>query len=159
MRHTLSREQLVPAPRADVFAFFADAGNLQRLTPPALEFSILTPLPITMRPGTIIDYRLSLFRIPFRWRTVIEAFEPESRFVDVQAAGPYRAWRHTHELCDAPGGTLVRDRVEYELPLGPVGDLAHALFVRRQLDRIFDYRRRVIEDVFATSGQSAKRGR
>jgi len=156
MRHTLSREQLVPRPRAAVFAFFADAGNLERLTPAALNFSILTPLPITMRPGTIIDYRLSLFRIPFRWRTVIEAFEPESRFVDVQAAGPYKVWRHTHEFCDVSGGTLVRDRVEYELPLGQVGDLAHALFVRRQLDRIFDYRRSVIEGVFAPGLRSSR---
>ena len=149
MRHTLSREQLVPRPRAAVFAFFADAGNLERLTPAALNFSILTPLPITMRPGTIIDYRLSLFRIPFRWRTVIEAFEPESRFVDVQAAGPYKVWRHTHEFSDAPGGTLVLDHVEYEVPFGPLGEIARRLFVARQIRRIFDFRRVAIETAFA----------
>jgi len=149
MRYVLAREQLVPRPRPEVFAFFADAANLERLTPPTLKFSIRTPLPIAMRPGAEIDYRLSLFGIPFRWRTVIEAFEPESHFVDIQASGPYAVWRHHHEFVEAADGTLVRDRVEYELPLGPLGRLAHALLVRRQLDHIFDYRRQVIQQVFA----------
>jgi ligand-binding SRPBCC domain-containing protein len=149
MRYVLAREQTVPRPRPEVFGFFADAANLERLTPPTLKFSIRTSLPIAMRPGAIIDYRLSLFGLPFRWRTVIELFEPESRFMDSQAAGPYALWRHLHEFADAPGGTLIRDRVEYELPLGPIGRLAHALFVRRQLEHIFDYRRGIIEQVFA----------
>jgi ligand-binding SRPBCC domain-containing protein len=148
MRHVLAREQLVHRPRPEVFAFFADAANLERLTPAQLRFSILTPLPIAMRPGAVIDYRLSLLGVPFRWRTVIEAFEPESRFVDVQAAGPYASWRHLHEFVEVPGGTLVRDRVHYDLPLGALGDLTHALFVRRQLERIFDYRRRAIQQIF-----------
>ena len=149
MRHVLAREQLVPRPRPEVFAYFADAANLERLTPPNLKFSIQTSLPIAMRPGAVIDYRLSLFRFPFRWRTVIEVFEPGSRFIDVQANGPYALWRHLHEFIDAPGGTLIRDRVEYALPLGPLGQLAHALFVRRQLEQIFDFRRGIIEQVFA----------
>ncbi len=151
MPHVLTREQLVPRPRSEVFAFFADAANLERITPPQLRFSISTPQPIVMRPGAIIIYRLSLFGVPFKWRTVIEAFEPQARFVDVQAAGPYALWRHVHEFADVPGGTLIRDRVEYELPLGPLGKLAHALFVRRQLAQIFDYRRRVVEDLFGTA--------
>jgi ligand-binding SRPBCC domain-containing protein len=151
MRYVLKREQLVRRPRPEVFAFFADAANLQRLTPPTLRFSIRTPLPIVMRPGATIDYRLSLFGAPFRWRTVIEVFEPESRFVDVQASGPYALWRHLHEFAEVPGGTSIRDRVEYELPFGPLGTLAHALFVRRQLEHIFDYRRRIIDGVFASS--------
>jgi ligand-binding SRPBCC domain-containing protein len=149
MRHLLAREQLVPRPRPQVFAFFADAANLERLTPPTLRFSIRTSPPINMQTGATIDYRLSLFGVRFRWRTIIELFEPESRFVDVQAAGPYALWRHLHEFIEAPGGTRIRDCVEYELPLGPLGELAHALFVRRQLEHIFDYRRRVIEEVFA----------
>lgn len=149
MRYVLAREQLVPRPRPEVFAFFADAANLERLTPPNLRFSIQTSLPIAMRPGAIIEYRLSLFRFPFRWRTVIEVFEPGSRFIDVQANGPYALWRHLHEFVDVPGGTMLRDRVEYALPLGPLGELAHALFVRRQLEQIFDYRRSVIERDFA----------
>lgn len=150
MTYLLAREQRVPRPRPEVFAFFADAANLERLTPPTLRFSIRTPLPIAMRAGAVIDYRLSLFGVPFRWRTVIEKFEPESCFVDVQAAGPYALWRHTHEFADAPGGgTLIRDRIEYQLPLGPLGALAHRLLVRRQLGHIFDYRRRIIESALA----------
>jgi ligand-binding SRPBCC domain-containing protein len=98
-----------------------------------------------MRAGARIDYRLSLFGVPFGWRTVIEAWEPERRFVDVQEAGPYRRWHHTHTFEDAPGGTLVGDRVEYELPLGPLGEVARALFVERQIATIFEHRRAVIE--------------
>jgi ligand-binding SRPBCC domain-containing protein len=142
--HILERTQLVPRPRGEVFAFFADAHNLEALTPPRLRFRILTPAPIDMRPGALIDYRLSLFGVPFRWRTLIEAFEPEVRFVDVQLAGPYRRWRHEHTFEEAPGGTLVRDRVEYALPLGPLGELARRVLVRRQLDAIFDHRREAI---------------
>jgi ligand-binding SRPBCC domain-containing protein len=146
--HVLERTQLIPRPRPEVFAFFADAHNLERITPPTLHFRICTPSPIEMRAGTLIDYRLSLFGVPFRWRTLIEAFEPETRFVDVQLQGPYRRWHHAHAFEDAPGGTLMRDRVEYELPLGPLGGLAHALLVRRQLRAIFDHRREAIARLF-----------
>ena len=135
-----------------VFAFFADAANLEKLTPASLRFQIQSRPPIEMRPGAQIDYRISLFGLAFRWRTIIQAFEPEVRFVDVQAAGPYRYWRHTHEFTDAPGGTLVRDRVEYELPLGPLGEIARTLFVNRQLRQIFDFRRTAILKVFALEG-------
>jgi ligand-binding SRPBCC domain-containing protein len=148
MRHLLAREQVVPRPQAEVFAFFADAGNLARITPPSLRFRIKSPLPIEMREGAVIEYDLSVLGLPFGWRTVIERFEPPARFVDVQARGPYRLWRHTHEIEAIPGGTRVVDRVEYELPFGPVGDLVHRLFVARQLRRIFDYRRRVIAEMF-----------
>ena len=146
--HVLERVQLVPRPRREVFAFFADAHNLERITPPTLRFRILTPDPIELRAGALIDYRLSLFGVPFGWRTLIEVFEPDVRFVDVQLAGPYRRWHHTHLFEDAPGGTLMRDRVEYQLPLGPLGDLAHAVLVRRQLAAIFDHRREVIARLF-----------
>jgi ligand-binding SRPBCC domain-containing protein len=145
VKHLLERQQLVSRPRSEVFAFFADAGNLERLTPTSLRFQIRSPLPIEMRAGAQIDYEIALFGVPFRWRTIIESFEPESRFVDIQARGPYRFWRHTHEFVDAVGGTWVRDRVEFELPLGPLGEIARALFVTRQLRQIFDFRRTAIE--------------
>ena len=143
------REQFVPHPRPSVFAFFADAANLEKLTPASLRFKILTPPPLVIGAGTVIDYELALFGIPFRWRTLIEHFEPENRFVDIQAKGPYRTWRHTHEFVDAPGGTILRDRVEYELPMGPLGNIARALFVERQLRHIFDFRREVVARLFA----------
>ena len=149
MRHLLEQEQLVRRARGEVFAFFADAANLERITPDSLRFEIRSPQPIAMRAGAIIDYQLSLFGLTFRWRTLIESFDPDSGFVDVQTKGPYRSWRHTHRFSDVPGGTLVRDRVEYELPLGPLGEIARRLFVDKQLRRIFDFRRAAIEKAFA----------
>jgi len=147
--HVLEQEQIVGKPRSAVFAFFAEPENLERITPPELSFHILTERPIAMREGALIDYQLRLMGIPFTWRTLIEVYEPESRFVDVQLKGPYALWRHTHTFEDAGGKTLMKDRVEYALPLGPLGGFAHALFVRRQLRTIFEHRRRIVDDLFA----------
>jgi ligand-binding SRPBCC domain-containing protein len=139
--HVLERRQLVRRPRPEVFAFFGDARNLEAITPDFLRFRIATAEPIAMATGTLIEYRLSLYGVPFGWQTRIEAWEPDRRFVDVQLRGPYRRWRHAHEFLEVPEGTLMLDRVEYALPLGPLGSLAHALLVRRALDAIFDHRR------------------
>jgi ligand-binding SRPBCC domain-containing protein len=149
MKHLFEQEQLIRRTRSEVFAFFADPANLERITPASLHFVICSPQPIAMRADATIDYQLSLFGLKFQWRTLIESFDPESGFVDVQMKGPYRSWRHSHTFSDAPGGTLVRDRVEYELPFGPLGELARRLFVARQLRRIFDFRRAAIETAFA----------
>lgn len=146
--YTIERTQRLPVRRRELFPFFAEAANLERLTPPFLRFRIVTPPPIAMRAGTLIDYRIRLFGIPMTWRTRIEDFEPDVRFVDVQLQGPYRVWRHTHTFVEIPGGTEVRDRVEYALPFGPLGTLAHALVVRHTLKRIFDYRQCVMSDLF-----------
>ena len=141
MSHLLEREQLLPGSPEDVFEFFADAFNLEAITPPWLGFRVITPRPIAMGEGTLIEYRLRLHRVPVRWLTRIEVWEPPLRFVDVQLRGPYRAWHHTHSFEPAQGGgTLIRDVVRYALPLGPLGGLAHRAFVRRDLARIFDYR-------------------
>ena len=142
--HQLEREQHIERPLDEVFAFFADAANLEAITPPFLGFRILTPTPIHMEAGAQIDYALSLFGIPLRWRTRITAWEPGVRFVDEQESGPYRLWRHTHTFEEVKGGTLVRDHVEYKEPLGFLGAIAHVVFVRRTLDRIFDYRQQAI---------------
>lgn len=139
--HRLERAQIIPRWRSEVFAFFSDAFNLERITPPFLRFRILTPPPIRMAAGTVIEYRLRLFGAPIFWRTVIESWRPEESFVDSQIKGPYSLWRHTHSFEEnGPGQTLMRDTVEYALPFGPAGSLAHHLFVRRWLDGIFDYR-------------------
>jgi len=152
VRYVLERRQTVTRPRGEVFAFFADAANLERLTPGSMHFHILTPLPIAMRAGAVIDYRIALFGVPLRWRTLIEAFEPDDRFIDVQTSGPYAVWRHTHTFADAPGGgTIVSDHVEYALPFGPLGRAVHALFVRRQLRGIFDFRQKVIAGLFGAA--------
>jgi ligand-binding SRPBCC domain-containing protein len=144
----LERSQLVPRSRDEVFSFFEDATNLARITPPFLGFRILTPTPIPMGEGTLIDYRISIFGVPVKWRTRIESYDRGVRFVDTQLRGPYRLWRHTHEFEDARGGTAMLDRVEYAIGFGPIGSLARALFVRRMLDRIFDYRRDAVAQLF-----------
>ena len=143
--HRLEREQLLPGTPEEIFPFFADARNLEALTPSFLGFRILTPLPIEMREGALIDYSLSLFGVPMRWKTRISVWEPGVRFVDEQLSGPYALWRHTHSFERRGGGTLMRDVVEYREPFGPLGALAHHLFVARTVERIFDYRREAVD--------------
>jgi ligand-binding SRPBCC domain-containing protein len=142
--HVIEREQLVPRELPEVYEFFSRARNLEVLTPPFLSFSVLTPEPIEMRSGTLIDYRLRLHGLPMRWRTLIETWEPGQRFVDRQLRGPYKLWHHTHEFQAVDGGTIVADRVRYEIPLGPLGEIARTLFVRRDLDRVFAYRHQAV---------------
>ncbi len=153
--YVIEREQLIPRPLPEVFDFFCRAENLEVLTPGFLRFRILTPLPIEMRAGAIIEYTLRLWGIPVRWRTLIEAWEPGRRFVDVQLRGPYRSWRHTHAFEAVEGGTRMTDRVEYELPFGFLGALVHALLVGRSVARIFDYRRQRIGELMG--GESPRR--
>jgi ligand-binding SRPBCC domain-containing protein len=143
--HVLRREQRLPGPPGAVFGFFADAGNLEAITPAFLAFEIVTPRPIAMRAGTLIEYRLALHGLPVSWLTRIEEWEPDGthpRFVDMQLSGPYKLWHHTHEFApDGAGGTVMRDTVRYALPLGPLGEAAHRLLVARDLAAIFDHRR------------------
>ncbi len=140
--HSLRRCQRVELPIEEAFAFYGDARNLERITPPWLGFEVTTPAPIEMGVGTLIEYRLRLHRVPVRWRTRIEAWEPPRRFVDVQIRGPYSLWEHTHTFeQDGPAATVIEDRVRYAIPFGPLGDLANRLLVRRDLRQIFDYRR------------------
>lgn len=148
MTYRLHRVQWIPRPRSEVFEFFEDAGNLARITPPFLDFRILTPQPIRMAPGTLIDYRIRLFGIPLDWRTEIEEYERGVRFIDRQLRGPYRLWRHTHTFRDVAGGTVMTDTVDYEIGFGPFGRLAHAIMVERTLTKIFDYRADVIAGLF-----------
>ena len=138
--HTLVRELRLPGTPDEVFPFFADAGNLEAITPPWLSFRIVTPRPIEMRAGALIEYRLRLHGIPIRWLTTIADWEPGVRFVDTQIRGPYALWHHTHEFEADGDRTLMRDTVRYALAYGPLGTLAHRLFVGRDVQRIFDYR-------------------
>jgi ligand-binding SRPBCC domain-containing protein len=144
----LEAEQFVPQPIERVFAFFSDARNLERLTPPSLSFEILSKTPITMRAGALIDYRLRLHGLPLRWQSEIRAWEPPFRFVDFQTRGPYSLWHHEHLFEKQGDGTIVRDRVSYNL-LG--GLLIEPLFVRPDLKRIFSFRQEVLKQLFAAS--------
>ncbi len=144
--HLLEREQRVALVPEEAFGFYSDAFRLEAITPPWLRFRVVGRRPASIGAGTLIDYRLRLHGIPVRWRTRIEVWEPGRRFVDVQVSGPYRLWHHTHSFePDGRGGTVIRDVVRYALPLGPLGALAHALVVRRDLERIFDFRRDAVE--------------
>jgi ligand-binding SRPBCC domain-containing protein len=133
----LVREQALDLDIEAVFGFFADAHNLEWLTPTWLRFQVLSPAPLTLREGSIIDYRLRLHGLPVRWRSEIEDWRPPRRFVDLQVRGPYRFWRHTHTFERLGRGTLVRDEVEYAVPGGRV---VERWLVRPDLERIFDYR-------------------
>jgi len=148
-RHRLEQTQIIPRPLPEIFDFFADIRNLEELTPPFLNFRNLTPQPTELHPGFLIDHRLSLFGVPMKWRSEIEVFEPNIRFVDRQVIGPYKYWRHLHEFREIDGGTEVIDKVEYELPFGPLGALAHAIFVKNNLRQIFDHRQRRLAEIFS----------
>jgi ligand-binding SRPBCC domain-containing protein len=139
MIHTLHISMSLPLARDQVFAFFAEATNLQRITPPELGFQMVTPQPIHLREGTRIEYRLHLFRVPFAWQSEIQRWNPPEEFVDVQLHGPYKSWIHTHRFREEDGVTIIEDEVQYALPYWPVGELVYPL-VRLHLARIFRYR-------------------
>lgn len=141
---TLRRETVVPATLNETFAFFADAANLERLTPPWLNFAIRTAMPVEMGAGVEIDYRIRLYGIAIPWRSLIEAWEPGVRFVDRQIVGPYRWWRHEHRFEAAAGGTAVVDRVDYQ----PRAAWLAGALVSRDLERIFTFRQQMLQRLF-----------
>lgn len=152
--YELATWQWLPRPRPEVFAFFADANNLERITPAFLNFHVLTPSPIEMRAGALIDYRLRLRGLPLRWRSEITIWQPPRRFADVQRRGPYRQWEHTHTFEEADGGTMVHDCVLYRL-LGPdlVTRIIDSLLVAPDTRRIFEFRHQALEAGLNVSGQ------
>jgi len=138
-------ELWLPLPPERVFPFFADAENLDAITPPWLHFLIITPRPIEMRAGALIDYKLRVRGLPLRWRTLIKEWQPPHRFVDEQVRGPYRQWIHTHTFEPRSGGTLARDVVQYSVPFDFI---AHTLFVRRDIEKIFAFRQETLRKRF-----------
>jgi ligand-binding SRPBCC domain-containing protein len=156
--HTLRREQFIPRPIHEVFAFFADAHNLEEITPPWLGFRILSTSSETISEGTQIRYRLRLHGLPIHSITEIRRWNEPTRFVDVQRSGPYRMWHHTH-LFEAHGDqTKMIDVVRYILPLGILGRIVHALKVKADVRRIFDYRYKRITELFASVNSADKKG-
>lgn len=146
--HILEREQIIRHPREKVFKFFADAANLERITPPELNFHIITPQPINIEKGALIDYQLKLRGIPITWKTEITQWNPPHDFIDTALRSPYKQWIHLHTFEENERGeTIMKDIVRYRLPLEPLGDIAH-FYVKKELNYIFDYRYKVIEEIF-----------
>jgi ligand-binding SRPBCC domain-containing protein len=152
--YCLTCSMSVPVSLQEAFEFFEDPHNLARITPPWLNFRITTPGRIRMRKGTEIEYQIRWLGMPLNWKTVITEYEPPFFFVDVQAAGPYAHWHHRHDFKPSEYGALVFDRVDYALPLGPIGRLAHRLVVERQLQGIFAYRQKALAE-FLTGAATA----
>jgi len=138
-------ELWLPFPPGELFPFFADAANLDAITPRSLNFRVVTPPPVEMREGALIDYRLRVRGIPLRWRTRIDVWQPPHRFVDEQVRGPYRQWIHEHTFEARDDGTLARDLVRYGVPLD---FLVHRWFVRPEVERIFRYRSEALRKLF-----------
>ncbi|HEY5639770.1 MAG TPA: SRPBCC family protein [Dehalococcoidia bacterium] len=147
----LEREAIIPAPRDEVFPFFEDPRNLAKITPRSMGFTIREIDDLPIKPGFRIEYTIKWLGLPLKWVTLIEEYDPPRGFTDVQARGPYRSWRHSHSFEDLGDRTLMRDRVQYELPFGILGSAAHRLIVARQLERIFDHRARRIRRLFASA--------
>lgn len=148
MEELESIQTLAGARLPEVFAFFSDPGNLERITPPWLSFRIHGPAPSAISAGSRIEYRIRWLFLTLRWVTRITRWEPPFAFEDVQEKGPYARWVHTHRFRATERGVVIEDHVEYALPFGPLGRLVHALRVRRQLEGIFAYRREAIGRIF-----------
>ena len=145
--HILTRSLTFDLPREQVFEFFADAANLERITPPELKFHIITPHPFEIKKGTLIEYRLKLRGLPVKWKTIISVWNPPFEFVDEALKSPYKQWIHRHTFTGIEKNkTLVEDEVKYRLPFAPFGNLAH-WFVRRELNHIFDFRQKAVKEI------------
>jgi ligand-binding SRPBCC domain-containing protein len=138
----------VPIPIETAFEFFSKAENLDRITPPWLHFKILTPLPVEMGSGTLLDYRLKLHGIPIKWQTQIVEWNPPFRFVDLQLRGPYRKWVHTHTFAEKDNGTVIEDNVVYAVPGFILEPLINKYFVEPDIIRVFDYRQKQLKEIF-----------
>ncbi len=147
--YQILREQFLPIPVAEAWDFFSSPKNLATITPPELDFKILSELPNEIYEGMRIDYLVKpLLGIPVHWQTEIRDVDKRKFFTDVQLKGPYKVWEHTHTFLERKNGVLMRDEVNYQLPFGVMGKMAHALIVKKKLDRIFAFRKQKLDKIF-----------
>lgn len=155
--YELNLTQRIDAPLERVFDFFSKPENLAEITPSKLGFNILTPSPILMKKGTLIDYTIRLVGFRVRWRTLITFYDPPKKFIDEQIKGPYSFWHHTHTFKAINGGVEMKDIVRYVIPFGVLGRLLHFLWIKNDLKKIFDYRKQVINKVLVNNYDSNKK--
>ena len=146
--YILEKYQFISKPKSEVFNFFKSPENLEKITPENLNFKITTPLPIIMKEGTLIEYKIKLLGISVYWRTLINKYEPPNNFKDIQLNGPYDCWEHNHQFEECKNGTMMIDRVKYSIPFGIIGQFAHFIWVKKELKNIFNYRYKIIEQIF-----------
>jgi len=149
-RYTLHRKQFLPISIEEAWVFFSSPLNLSKITPPYMNFKIVSNFKKdeSIKEGTLIEYRISpIFKIPLKWITIISKAEAPYCFIDKQKKGPYSFWEHTHTFKEAPGGIVMTDEINYSLPFGKLGIIVHNLLVKRQLDRVFEYRKNILKDL------------
>lgn len=151
--YTLKRQQFIERPLREVFRFFEQPANLGKITPRSVGFHMLTPTPITMQSGTVLDYTIRVMGLPVRWTTLITEYDPPHRFCDVAIRGPYSFWHHTHTFAETDGGTMMTDEVRYALPFGILGRIVRKLWVKRQLNHIFDFRARQVAQLLGAAAE------
>ena len=148
--YSIKFEQTIDLPIDDVFNFFSKPENLSLITPPRLKFDIMTPSPIEMKEGQLIDYSLTImYFIKLRWRTLITNYKKPYQFIDQQIKGPYSLWHHTHTFKEENGGTLIKDEVTYAIPFGIIGQLVHAIYIKYDIKSIFEYRHTILNTIFS----------
>ena len=156
--YNIKFQQFIDLPINDVFNFFSKPENLSLITPPRLKFDILTPVPIIMKEGQLIDYSLTIiYCLKLRWRTLITDYNQPYKFVDQQIKGPYSLWHHTHEFEEKDGGTLIHDSVTYAVPFGVIGQLLHAVYIKHDIKNIFKYRHKILDAIFLEIKNQARK--
>jgi len=156
--YNIKFQQFIDLPINDVFNFFSKPENLSLITPPRLKFDILTPAPIIMKEGQLIDYSLTImYCLKLRWRTLITDYNQPYKFVDQQIKGPYSLWHHTHEFEEKDGGTLINDSVTYAVPFGVIGQLLHAVYIKHDIKNIFKYRHKILDAIFLEIKNQARK--
>ena len=147
--YNLEFEQFIDLPLEDVFGFFSKPENLSLITPSRLKFDIITPTPLEMKDGQLIDYSLTiLYIIKLHWRTLITHYEKPYKFVDQQIKGPYSLWHHTHTFEEKDGGTIIKDNLTYAIPMGIIGRLIHFIYIKHDIKDIFNYRHKILDKIF-----------